>query len=66
MNEFTAEGWLKSSYSGGGNCVEVSVASGAIGVRDSKQPGGALLRFTAEEWNAFVVGVKAGEFDLTP
>ncbi|RBQ14419.1 hypothetical protein DP939_40650 [Spongiactinospora rosea] len=64
VNEFAREGWVKSSYSGGGNCVEVSVASGAVGVRDSKRPGGGELRFTPAEWGAFVAGVKSGEYDL--
>jgi Domain of unknown function (DUF397) len=57
--------WRKSSYSGngGGNCVEVaSLADGMIGVRDSKDPEGPVLAFTAAEWRAFVAGVRAGEF----
>lgn len=59
--------WRKSSYSGGngGNCVEVAVLpDGNRAVRDSKDPGGAKLAFTADEWAAFAAGVKAGEFDL--
>jgi len=31
-------------------------------VRDSKNPDSAILRFTADEWSAFVKGVEAGEF----
>jgi hypothetical protein len=55
--------WRKSSYSGnGGNCVEVALAvPGAVAVRDSKDPGGGVLLFTADEWRAFAAGVKAGE-----
>lgn len=57
--------WHKSTHSGnGGNCVEVAVATGVIGVRDSKNPAGAVLRFTPAEWSAFVHGVRDGEFDL--
>jgi hypothetical protein len=58
--------WRKSSYSGGngGNCVEVAaLRDGGLAVRDSKDPEGARLAFTAEEWAAFTAGVKAGEFD---
>jgi hypothetical protein len=58
--------WRKSSLSSGGdNCVEVAVATdGSIGVRDSKQRGeGPVLEFTPTEWDAFVGGVKGGEFD---
>ncbi|MFE6864934.1 DUF397 domain-containing protein [Kitasatospora sp. NPDC057692] len=58
--------WHKSTYSGPDNeCVEV--ANGLLGVvpvRDSKDPEGPALLFTAEEWAAFVVGLKAGEFPL--
>jgi hypothetical protein len=36
----------------------------AIQVRDSKDPHGPVLTFTAKEWAAFVGGTKDGEFDL--
>jgi hypothetical protein len=58
--------WRKSSLSSGGdNCVEIAVApDGSVGVRDSKQRGqGPVLEFTPTEWEAFVGGVKDGEFD---
>lgn len=57
--------WCKSSFSGGhGDCVEVAHLLGSrVGVRDSKNPGGPALVFTAGEWDAFVVGVNNGEFD---
>ena len=57
--------WLKSSLSySNGNCVEVaSLLEGEIGVRDSKGPGGPVLRFTPDEWHAFLGGVRNGEFD---
>jgi len=32
-------------------------------VRDSKNPQRAVLAFTSLEWNAFIGGVKSGEFD---
>lgn len=58
--------WIKSTFSdGNGNeCVEVaSLADGGRALRDSKNPNGDILRFTAGEWSAFVKGVHAGEFD---
>jgi hypothetical protein len=58
--------WRKSSLSSGGdNCVEIAFAAdGSIGVRDSKQEGlGPVLEFTPSEWDAFLGGVKVGEFD---
>jgi len=54
----------KSSYSqGNGNCVEVKKAE-TITVRDSKDKTGPILMFTIAEWDAFIRGVKDGEFDL--
>lgn len=55
--------WFKSSYSGssGSDCVEVAL-SAEVHVRDSKDPQGAALAFTPEDWAGFVAGVNAGEF----
>jgi predicted secreted Zn-dependent protease len=55
--------WRRASFCGGGECVEVGQRDGLIVMRDSKEPGGNSLRYTSEEWRAFVDGVKAGEFD---
>ena len=57
--------WIKSSLSfSNGNCVEVaSLADGQIGVRDSKDVTGPVLRFTSGEWHAFLGGARNGEFD---
>ena len=58
--------WVKSSRSGpnSDNCVEVAFVDEAIAVRDSKNPDGPALIFTAAEWDAFVGGAKDGEFDI--
>jgi Domain of unknown function (DUF397) len=55
-----------SSYCNAGGCVEVGLRpDGPVVVRDSKDPERqASLVFTAEEWAAFVAGVKNGEFDF--
>ncbi len=57
--------WVKSSLSfANGNCVEVSdLGGGAVGVRNSRDPDSPVLRFTADEWHAFIGGVRGGEFD---
>ncbi|MEW2130366.1 DUF397 domain-containing protein [Streptomyces sp. NPDC005435] len=60
--------WFTSSYSSnGGACVEVATnlapAHGIVPVRDSKVPGGAVLRLPAPAFAAFLDGVKSG--DLT-
>jgi hypothetical protein len=57
--------WVKSSLSyANGNCVEVSdLPEGTVGVRNSRDSEGAVLRFTPDEWQAFLGGVRNGEFD---
>jgi len=57
--------WFKSSLSyANGNCVEVaSLDGGEIGVRNSRDCSGPVLRFTSDEWVAFLGGVRNGEFD---
>jgi hypothetical protein len=62
--DLTSAEWRKSSYStNNGNCVEVARNLPAVvAVRDSKNPDGPALVFTAYEWRAFVSGARAGEF----
>jgi hypothetical protein len=57
--------WRKSRRStGNGYCVEVAeTADGMIAVRNSRKKRGPVLRYTADEWNAFLVRAKNGEFD---
>lgn len=57
------DGFHPSSFSAGGNCVEVrSGADGRFTVRHSRDRDGELT-FTRAEWDAFVRGVKDGQFD---
>lgn len=61
--------WVKSSLSfSNGNCVEVKACQRdpftCTEVRDSKDPEGPSLHFTAAEWEAFIEGAKKGEFDF--
>jgi hypothetical protein len=64
--------WRKSSYSNGsgGSCVEIAVLpttgnEHAIAVRDSKDPHGPALTFTARQWREFTAAIKAHELNLT-
>lgn len=62
-DNLTRKVWRKSSYSGGvQDCVEIGDLPGAVGVRDSKDPGGPALIFAPRTWRTFVTGVKGGEF----
>lgn len=60
--------WAKSSLSHvNGNCVEIAgLATDVVRVRDSKDPRGPILQFTPTEWDAFLGGVRNGEFDRRP
>ena len=64
--DFAGASWRKSSRSGpySDNCVEVAFVESGIAVRDSKNPAGAVLSFSAHEWRSFVTGTKNGDFDL--
>jgi hypothetical protein len=57
--------WTKSSLSGGDNsCVEWRADGDDVVVRDSKLGDGSPeLRFSPDEWDAFVGGVRQGEAD---
>ncbi|MFE2412609.1 DUF397 domain-containing protein [Kitasatospora sp. NPDC059408] len=57
--------WVKSSRStDGGQCIEVAPGfTGVMPVRDSKDPNGPALVFTADAWQSFVTAIRADEFD---
>jgi hypothetical protein len=53
--------FIKSSYSSNqGQCVEVATLPQGAAMRDSKDSGGPVLRFTDGEWHAFIGAIKAG------
>jgi hypothetical protein len=61
--------WHISTYSAdnGGSCVEagpLADGSGRVALRHSKAPDAAVIVYTSAEWEAFVRGVKDGEFDF--
>ncbi|WP_203860841.1 DUF397 domain-containing protein [Plantactinospora mayteni] len=64
MTEFADVTWRKSTRSqNNGACVEVARKGDVIGVRDSKDLAGPVLRFTPAEFATFREGVAKGEFD---
>jgi hypothetical protein len=57
--------WFKSKASGANGCVEVAhLPGGGVALRDSKDRGKPAHVYTRDEWDAFLAGAKAGEFDL--
>jgi hypothetical protein len=57
--------WRKSTRSSAqGNCVELArMTGGGVAIRNSRDPEGPALVFTGAELDAFLGGVKDGEFD---
>ena len=62
--DFSQATWRKSLRSAAVNCVEVAETPTTIGVRDSKDRNGPVLRYSPNQWLNFLVGVKNGDFDL--
>jgi hypothetical protein len=62
--DLTEARWIKSRHSqNGGNCIEIAPGYADImPVRDSKDPEGPALVFSADAFAAFMAGVKSGEF----
>ena len=58
--------WKKSSWSAAnGHCVEVAQLGDHVGVRHSLDtaPGRPVLAFTRDEWETFLLGIGANDFD---
>jgi Domain of unknown function (DUF397) len=59
-----AAAWRKSWRSiGNGECVEVAPLAGAVGVRDSVNIDGPILRYSVRSWRSFIAATKKGNFD---
>ena len=63
MNQYDGLIWIKSEFCNSSACVEVAKYGDGVLIRDSKNPRGPKLQFANSKWNAFVEGVRRGEFD---
>ena len=52
--------WRKSSHSESlaQECIEVAQVGRVVAVRDSKNPGGPVLTFTASAWHSFLTEIR--------
>lgn len=55
--------WQTSSACNNGSCLEVSRTKNHVLLRDSNDPEQRVVAVTVEEFAAFLIGAKAGEFD---
>lgn len=63
--DFENDDFKKASFCGNcPHCVVVAHKEDVIAVRDTKDPSNTTLSFTKDEWQAFIAGVKNGEFDF--
>ena len=63
MDTTAGSRWQRSKRCSTSACVEVAkVDDDTYQIRDSKEPQGRVLTFTATEWKAFVAGIAAGDF----
>ncbi|GAB3248510.1 DUF397 domain-containing protein [Kineosporia babensis] len=57
--------WHKSTFSAEENCVEVLVEPERVLVRHTRDRLGPVLSFSTAEWQAFLQGVKADQFEVS-
>lgn len=54
--------WHRSTFCTASECAEIAVSGQAVLIRDSADPAGPVLTFTAGSWRALIARVK----DETP
>lgn len=64
-HQFNDDDFQKASFcTHCSQCVTVAHKNDIIAVRDTKDASKMTLQFTKDEWQAFIAGVKKGEFDF--
>jgi hypothetical protein len=64
-NELLRLNWRKAKRSmSNGNCVEVASLAGSVTIRDSKDPHGIILNYSAGPWESFTQDARTGKFDV--
>lgn len=58
--DFTVSSWSKNNPK---TCVAVAIKKEGVAVRNSNDSGRKTVYFNHDEWQAFINGVKTGEFD---
>ena len=53
--------WRRSKFCANNECVEIASLNGVIMLRNSARPR-TVIRYTPDEWRAFVRGLEAGNF----
>lgn len=59
-SDFQKSNWSKNNPK---TCVEVAIVKEGVALRDSKDHNKKTLFFNHDEWKAFLLGVKHGQFD---
>ncbi|WP_406279817.1 DUF397 domain-containing protein [Embleya sp. NBC_00896] len=50
--------WIKSSYTGNDDCVEVAVISSSLGIRDSKVPRSPVISVRHPAWVTLIESLR--------
>ena len=63
LHNYSSASWLKARNCENTSCIEITSLHGIVALRNSKNPDGPILQYTADEWIAFLKGAKNGDFD---